>query len=80
MQVRNSDMEKQKNTGAYVLGSAIIGSAIIWGAVILGCSWALKGTDCYDKISKFLIGGTIVHLIIIWGPLATQLIKSKAKK
>jgi len=75
MQVKEFRMGKTLTTGAY-----IIGSAIIWGAVILGCSWALKGTECYDNISKILIGGTVAHLIIIWGPMAAQMAKSNTKQ
>jgi hypothetical protein len=75
MQVRKSEMEKKGTLGAF-----IIGSAIIWGAVILGCSWALKGTDSFAKISTLLIAGAGAHLIIIWGPLAAQMKKSDTKQ
>ena len=49
------------------LGALIIASALIWGAVIIGCSLAMKGTECYDKIQNILVGGVITHIIIIWG-------------
>jgi len=52
------------------IGAFIIGSAIIWGAVIIGSSYALKGTECYDKIQNILVGGVLSHIILIWGPLA----------
>lgn len=72
-------MEKKiKTLGIAAIGSAIIGSAIIWGAVIFGSSYALKGTECYDKIQMGLIFGFIAHLLFIWGPLAA--IVSKMKK
>lgn len=61
-------MKTKKNK----LGYNIIGSAIIWGAVTLGCALKLKGTDCYNEISLFLIGGAGVHLVVLWGPLAAQ--------
>ena len=59
------------------IGYFIIGSAIIWGAVILGCSAALSGTECYDKIQNYLILGTLAHLLFIWGPLADIVKKKK---
>ena len=58
-------------------GALIIGSALIWAAVIIGSALALKGTDCYEEIQNILFGGVITHLILIWGPLAIQLKKSK---
>ncbi len=67
--------KKLKTIGAY-----IIVSAIIWGAVILGCAFALKGTDSYDKIQNILVGGVVSHIILIWGPLAVQLNKGKENK
>ena len=70
--------KKIKTLGLPLIGSAIIGSAIIWGAVILGSSYALKGTECYDKIQTGLYLGSFAHLIFIWGPLAA--IASKMKK
>ena len=57
------------------IGALIIGSAIIWGAVIVGCSFALKGTECYQEIQNILVGGTITHLILIWGPMAALIMK-----
>ncbi len=41
------------------IGSIIIASAIIWGAVLIGCSFSLKGTDCYEEIYLILFGGMI---------------------
>ena len=67
--------KKVKTTGAF-----IIGSAIIWGAVIIGCSFVLKGTECYDKIQNILVGGVISHIVLIWGPLAAILNKQKENK
>lgn len=57
--------KKTKTIGAFILGSAII-----WAAVIIGCSYALKGTECYDKIQNILVGGVLSHIILIWGPTA----------
>jgi hypothetical protein len=56
---------KLKNIGWF-----IIGSAIIWGAMIVGCSLALRRTECYQEIQNILALGTIVHLLFIWGPLS----------
>ncbi len=64
---------KKKN----LIGWYIIGSALIWGLVIVGCSLALKGTECYSEIQNILVGGVVTHLILIWGPLAIQLKKQK---
>jgi len=61
---------KKKSLGLY-----IIGSALVWGLVIIGCSFALKGTECYGEIQNILFGGTAIHLILIWGPLAARLKK-----
>lgn len=69
--------QKSKTLGKSVLGSAILGSAIIWGAVILGSSYALKETECYDKIQTGLYLGFIAHLIFIWGPLVAIISKMK---
>jgi len=57
------------------IGFAIIASAIVWGAVIIGCSLALKGTECYGEIQNILVVGVIAHLILIWGPLVAQVRK-----
>ena len=62
------------------IGYYIIASAIIWAAVIIGCSLKLKGTNCYDEISLILVGGVIVHLLFIWGPLAVMFRKGKEEK
>lgn len=62
------------------IGYFIIGSAIIWGAIILGCSVALNGTVCYDKIQNYLVLGFVAHLLFIWGPLATTAKKEKNSK
>lgn len=58
-------------------GILIIGSALIWGAVIVGCSLALKGTGCYDKIQNILAAGVITHIILIWGPFIAIMNKRK---
>jgi len=57
------------------IGFAIIASAIVWGAVIIGCSLALKGTECYGEIQNILVAGVITHLIVIWGPLVAKVRK-----
>lgn len=62
------------------IGALIIVSAIIWGAVIVGCSFALKGTECYPEIQNILVGGVISHLILIWGPLGILLKKNKPEE
>jgi hypothetical protein len=62
------------------IGAFIIASAIIWGAVIVGSSYALKGTECYDKIQNILVGGVLSHIILIWGPLALLFKKTKESK
>jgi hypothetical protein len=62
------------------LGAFIIASAIIWGAVIIGCSYALKGTECYEKIQNILAAGASFHIILIWGPLSLLLFKKTKEK
>jgi len=69
-------MEKKFKT----IGAFIIASAIIWGVVIVGSSYALKGTECYDKIQNILVGGVLSHIILIWGPLALLFKKTKERK
>ena len=64
----------------FSIGAYIIASAFIWGAVIVGCSYALRDTPCYDKIQNILAGGFVVHLILVWGPLALFLNKTKANQ
>ena len=59
------------------VGIFIIASAVIWGVVIVGCSMALRGTECYDSIRNILTGGVISHIILIWGPLALLFRKQK---
>jgi len=59
------------------IGAAVIASAIVWGAVIIGCSMALKGTGCYDKIQNILVGGAMAHIILIFGSLAITSAKLK---
>jgi len=69
-------MDKKKQT----IGAFIIASAIIWGAVIVGSSYALSGTECYGKIQNILAGGVLLHIILIWGPLALLFKKAKENK
>ena len=69
-------MDKKLKT----IGALIIASAIIWGAVIVGSSYALKGTECYDKIQNILVGGVVSHMILIWGPLTLLFKKIKKNK
>ena len=66
-------MEKKFKT----IGAFIIASAIIWGVVIVGSSYALRGTECYDKIQNILVGGVLSHIVLIWGPLALLFKKTK---
>ena len=70
---------KKKSIGL-LIGSIIIGSAFIWGAVIVGCSIALKGTECYSQIQTALAGGVIAHLICIWLPIGILFKKYKDNK
>jgi len=62
------------------IGSSIIASAIVWAAVIIGCSLKLKGTNCYDEIKLFLIGGVLIHILFIWGPLAILFRRNNQEK
>jgi hypothetical protein len=71
-------MEKL-NKKAWTSGALIIASAIIWGVVILGCSFALKGTECYGEIQNILVGGTFVHIILLGTPITMSIIKTKEK-
>jgi len=76
-------MKNQKMTivtYSVTIGIYMIASAIIWGAVIVGSSYALKGTECYDKIQNILAGGAVTHLILNWGPVALFFMKIKEKK
>jgi len=68
------------NNKIITLGAFIIASAIIWGAVIIGCSYALKGTECYHKIQNILVGGVLSHIILIWGPLILSFNKKSDSK
>jgi hypothetical protein len=61
------------------IGAIILGSAIIWAAAIIGCAYALKGTECYDKIQYILVGGVLSHLLLIWVPMALQFKKLKTE-
>ena len=71
-------MDKMKKN-AWSSGGLIIASAIIWGAVILGCSFALKGTECYSEIQNILVGGTFAHIILIGGGTSALILKSTQK-
>ena len=75
--IEGEKMDKKKKS----IGLFIIASAIIWGAVILGCSFALKGTECYGEIQNILVGGVFMHIIMIGGviPLITRRIKNTEK-
>lgn len=74
-------MEKEKKIKKKALsaGYLILASAIVWGAVIVGCSLKLRGTECYQEISNILIGGVLMHLILIWGPMGVMIGKNKKK-
>jgi len=69
-------MEKKKSS----VGALIIASAIIWGIVIIGCSLALKGTECYDEISNILFLGVIAHFLLIWTPMGLLTRNKKNKQ
>ena len=64
---------------AWSAGGLMIASAIIWGAVIIGCSFALKGTECYSEIQNILVGGTFAHIILIMGANSIFIFKSIPK-
>ena len=70
-------MDSKKNKGLSK-GILIIASAIIWGAVIVGTAYALKGTDCYDKIQNYLVAGVITHTFLFVG--AVLPFKKKTEK
>lgn len=67
------------NKKAWTAGGIIIASSIIWGAVILGCSFALKGTECYSEIQNILVGGTIAHIMLLGGANSAFIFKSAKK-
>ena len=69
-----------KKNNALSVGALIIGSAIIWGAVIIGAAILLKGTPYKESITKLLLGGAIMHLILIWGPMGAVMKKGKDEK
>jgi len=54
------------------IGYFILASAIVWGAVIIGCAMVLKGTPYKEDVTYILYAGTVIHLIFIWGTLASQ--------
>lgn len=64
----------------FSIGWYIIGSAVIWGLVILACAIGLRGTDGYMKIQLFLGLGSVLHLILIWVPLAARIGKDRKDK
>jgi hypothetical protein len=68
------------NKKLITVGAFVIASAVIWGAIIIGCSYALKGTECYEKIQNILAAGASSHLILIWGPLSLLLSKKTKEK
>ena len=70
-------MDKKKTIS---IGGLILLSAIIWGAVILGCSWKLKGTECYDQIQNILSAGAGIHLIFILGPIGALFATMKKQR
>jgi hypothetical protein len=68
---------KKTTNQTIIMGILVITSAIIWGLVIIGTSYALKGSDCYDKIQNYLVGGVLIHILLIGG--VTPLIIKKQK-
>ena len=75
--------ENKRTAGlAKIMGSLVIASALIWGFVILGTSNALKGTECYDQIQNYLVGGVFMHIILIGGmfPLINKQKDDKKKE
>jgi hypothetical protein len=74
-------MTKDKKTLSFsiIIGSLVIASAIIWGFVIIGTASALKGTECYDEIQNILVGGVVMHIILIGGIGGMLPIINKAK-
>ena len=77
-------MEKNKKQPGLtaIMGTLVIASALIWGLVIIGTSIALKGTECYDKIQNYLVGGVVMHMILIGGmfPLIKKLKNEKKEE
>ena len=72
-------MENKKIAGiTIILGGLVITSALVWGLVIIGTSAALKGTECYSEIQNILVGGVLIHIIMIGG--ITPLIIKQVKK
>ena len=71
-------MDKMKKK-AWTAGGLIIASSIIWGLAILGCSFTLKGTECYSEIQNILVGGTFAHIILLGSPITISIINSKEK-
>ena len=72
-------MENKRIAGiSIILGGLVITSALVWGLVIIGTSAALKGTECYGEIQNILVGGVLMHIIMIGG--ITPLIIKKIKK
>ena len=62
------------------VGALIIASAIIWGAMIVGAALILKGTPYKESINRLLIGGTLAHMILIWGPMGAMIKKMKKEE
>ncbi|MFC1887695.1 hypothetical protein ACFLYK_02695 [Candidatus Cloacimonadota bacterium] len=57
------------------LGSFIIGSAIIWGTTLIGAAFLMRGFEGKTQVISTLSSGAVIHLIIIWGPLAARIKK-----
>ncbi|MCK5133560.1 MAG: hypothetical protein KAR40_15575 [Candidatus Sabulitectum sp.] len=47
---------------------------------MIGCALKSKGSPYYDEISPILTGGASIHLLFIWGPLASLLQNNKEEK
>ena len=61
------DTRKNITRVTTLMGTLIIASALIWALVIIGTSYALRDTECYDKIRNYLVGGAVMHFLLFGG-------------
>ena len=65
---------------AITTGATIIATAIIWGLVFIGCSFKLKGTECYSEIQNILYGGFMMSFLLSFSSGFVLLKKNKVEK
>lgn len=58
------------------IGWFIIASALLWAVVLIGCSLILYDTTYKNPVNLLVGGGWLLHLIIIWIPLANKIKKA----